>query len=135
MKLINFFLNIHCVKCVRIRSDSGPHFPTFGPNTERYEVSLRIQSKYRKMRTGITPNTDTFHAVIVTSLKILLKLNYKAEIGNDNEPILSYINKFRNHPNIKLIKSKIRNGKLMQKFLTKSRTAKKRSKMIFQQTF
>ena len=30
---------------------------------ERYSLSLRIQSKCGKMRTRITPNTDTFHAV------------------------------------------------------------------------
>ena len=29
-------------------------------NTERYSVSLRIQSECRKTRTRITPNTDTF---------------------------------------------------------------------------
>ena len=28
----------HCVKSVPIRSYSGPHFPAFGLNTERYEV-------------------------------------------------------------------------------------------------
>ena len=35
-------LALHCVKCVRIRSYSGPHFPAFRLNTERYSVSLRI---------------------------------------------------------------------------------------------
>ena len=30
---------------------SGPYFPTFGLNTERYEVSLRIQSKCGKIQT------------------------------------------------------------------------------------
>ena len=34
----------HCVK-------SGPHFPAFGLNTERYSVSLRIQSECWKIRT------------------------------------------------------------------------------------
>ena len=53
----------HWVKSVRIRSYSGPHFPEFGLNTERYSVSLRIQSECGKMRTRITPNTDIFHAV------------------------------------------------------------------------
>ena len=33
---------IHCVKSVRIRIYSGPHFPAFGLNTERYSVFLRI---------------------------------------------------------------------------------------------
>ena len=55
----------HCVKSVRIRSYSGPHFPAFGLNTERYSVSLRIQSECGKIRTRITPNRDTFYAVTV----------------------------------------------------------------------
>ena len=54
----------HCVKSVRIRSYSGPYFPAFGLNTERCEVFHRIQSKYGKIRTRITSNTDTFHAVL-----------------------------------------------------------------------
>ena len=52
-------------KSVHIRSYSGPHFPAFGLNTERYSVSLRIQSECGKMRTRITPNTDTFYAVLL----------------------------------------------------------------------
>ena len=38
-------------------------FSPFGLNTEIYSVSLRIQSKYGKIRTRKTPNTDTFYAV------------------------------------------------------------------------
>ena len=53
----------YCVKNVLIWSYSGPYFPVLGLNTERYRVSLRIQSECRKMRTRATPNTDTFHAV------------------------------------------------------------------------
>ena len=53
----------YCVKSVRIRSYSGPHFPAFGLNTERYGISLRTQSECGKMRTRTTPNTDAFHAV------------------------------------------------------------------------
>ena len=30
---------------------SGPYFPVFGLNTERYSVSLRMQSEYRKIWT------------------------------------------------------------------------------------
>ena len=47
---------------VRIRSYSGPYFSIFGLNTERYSVSLRIQSECGKIRTIITPNRDTFYA-------------------------------------------------------------------------
>ena len=43
------------VKSVRIRSYSSPYFPAFGLNMERYG----------KMRTRLTPNTDTFHAVLI----------------------------------------------------------------------
>ena len=46
-----------------IRSYSGPYFPSFVLNTERYGVSLLIQFEYRKMSAKIIPNTGTFHAV------------------------------------------------------------------------
>ena len=45
----------HYVKRVRIQSFSGPYFPSFGLNTERYSLSLRIQSKWGKIQTR---NTD-----------------------------------------------------------------------------
>ena len=57
---------MHCVKSVPIWSFSGPYFLAFGLNTERYSVSLRIQSECGKMRTRKTSNKDTFHAVMVT---------------------------------------------------------------------
>ena len=63
--IIQFLYNMHCVKSVHARSYSGPHLPTFGLNMERYEASLRSQSECGKIWTRITPNTDTFHAVIV----------------------------------------------------------------------
>ena len=36
-------------------------------NTEIYGASLSIQSEYGKIRIRITPNTDTFHAVITNA--------------------------------------------------------------------
>ena len=56
----------HCVKRVRIRSYSGPHFPAFELNMERYSVSVLIQSERVKIRTIITVNTNTFYAVSLT---------------------------------------------------------------------
>ena len=56
---------IHCVKSVRIRSYSGPHFPAFGLNTVRYCLSPHILCECGRIWTGITPNTDTFYAVFV----------------------------------------------------------------------
>ena len=47
----------------RIWSFSGPYFPAFRLNTERYGVSPRIQSERKKLRTKKTPSTDTFNAV------------------------------------------------------------------------
>ena len=57
--LVNDFMK-DCMKRARIRSYSGPYFPVFGLNTERYSVSLYIQSECWKIPTRITPNTDTF---------------------------------------------------------------------------
>ena len=54
---------IHCVKSVIIWSYSFLYYPAFGLNTERYFMSLRIQSKCGKIRTRITPNAATFYAV------------------------------------------------------------------------
>ena len=52
----------HFVKSVLIQSYSVPYFAAFGRNTERYGVYLRIQFECEKIRTRITPNTDTFNA-------------------------------------------------------------------------
>ena len=83
--LINFFVTSHtlihiakvfslrhCVKSVRIRSFSGPYFPSFGLNTERYGASLRIQFECGEIRTRITSNTDTFYAVKLPSYQSIL---------------------------------------------------------------
>ena len=51
------------MKSVRIWSFSGPYFPIFGMNKERYGVSFRIQSELGKIRTRKTPNKDTFYAM------------------------------------------------------------------------
>ena len=63
-EFLNQILNTHhCVKCVHIRSYSGLYFPAFALNTERCGVCFLIQSECGKVRTRITPNTDTFYAV------------------------------------------------------------------------
>ena len=53
----------HCVKSVRIRSFSGPYFTAFRQSTERYSISLRLQSEFGKLRTRKTSNTDSSHTV------------------------------------------------------------------------
>ena len=57
--------NLPYVKNVRIRSFSGPYFPSFGLNTEIYSVNLRIQSNMGKIQARKTPNTHSFHAVLI----------------------------------------------------------------------
>ena len=62
----NWWRFLHCVKSVGIRSFSGPYFPAFGLNTEKYSVYLPIQSECGKIQTKKTPNTDTFSAILIT---------------------------------------------------------------------
>ena len=71
------------MRCVRILSHSGPYFPAFGLNTEKYSVSHRAHSKGRKMRTRITPYMDTFNSVI--SNGHLLKVYPQAAIGQKHQ--------------------------------------------------
>ena len=54
----------------------------------------------------IAKTFNEFFVNIVPRLKISPKENYETDVGNDNEPILNYINKFKNHPSIKVIKSR-----------------------------
>ena len=62
----------NCVKSVRIRSYSGPHFPAFGLNTEIYSpYSVRMRENAGKMRTRINPNTDTLRCDNEEALKRL----------------------------------------------------------------
>ena len=62
IKQINiYFMDHHCVKCVRVRSFSGPCFPAFGLNTEIQKINILIQSRCGKIRTRKTQNTDASH--------------------------------------------------------------------------
>ena len=46
------------------------YFLAFGLNTERYLVSLHIQSECGKIRTRKTPNMDTFYAVKAAQVEL-----------------------------------------------------------------
>ena len=70
---------------------------------------LEISSEVEKViseEMEIAEALTFFFVNIVPSLKISPKENYKTDVGNDNEPILNYINKIKNHPSIKVIKSR-----------------------------
>ena len=91
-------INSRCIKTVRIRSYTGPYFPTFRLHTERYSVSVRIytvshriQFECWKIHTRITPNTVTFNAVskfeillyvLHKSIKILTKKEIQSTFAN-----------------------------------------------------
>ena len=80
-------------KKVRIRSFSGPHFPAFGLNMERYSISLRIHFKCGKILIWETANTDTLHAVshdTVTKGSPRVNNGWRqpgTNIWNTNEPL------------------------------------------------
>ena len=61
ISMLGLVIDKHCVKNIRIRSYSRPYCPAFELNMERY------LSKCGKIRTRITPNTDTSHAVKVAN--------------------------------------------------------------------
>ena len=54
----------------------------------------------------IAETIDEFFVNMFPSLKNSPKENYETDIGIDNETILNCINKFKNHPSIKVIKSR-----------------------------
>ena len=56
------------MEIVRIRYFSATYFSAIGQNTEGYGVSFRIQSEFGKIRTAKTPNTNTFHVVVLRTL-------------------------------------------------------------------
>ena len=69
------------------------------------EISLKVEKVILDDK-GIAETFHDFYVNIVPSLKVSSKENYEADVGNNNELILNYINKFKNHPTIKVIKSR-----------------------------
>ena len=78
-----FLTPVRCVKCVRIRSFSGPYFSPFGLNMDRYGINLRIQSKCGKIRTKkfwirtiltqwLLTNQNLFRIMTITFYYVLL---------------------------------------------------------------
>ena len=88
----NKFEKSQCVKSIRTQSYSGPHFPAFGRNTESRDIEyLRIHSECGKMRTRITPNTNTFYAVLAATEKYhLFKVNSRST-GNTGIILMSLL--------------------------------------------
>ena len=70
-----------------MRSYSSLYFPAFGLNTEKYGVSLRIQSGREKMRNRITSNSDIFYAVYIS----IIVLQYKRESNGNNSSAAKFL--------------------------------------------
>ena len=66
-------LYCHWVKSSRMWSDSSPHFPAFGLNTERYFVTLHIESECEKIQTRVTQNTEFFGVVSESKDELILR--------------------------------------------------------------
>ena len=74
-------------KSVRIRSYSGPYFPAFGLNTERYGLSFRIQSERGKIRTINTPITHIYNTVLIEGREVKI---FSTNITKNNSPHLIF---------------------------------------------
>ena len=67
---------------------SGPYFPAFGLNTERYFVHLSVFSlNAGKYGPEVTPFLDTFHAVFILTFNLKKEKQCKKNVlvyyGND----------------------------------------------------
>ena len=89
---------LHYLK--RCPSYSGPYFPAFGLNTEKYFeygeilLSLRIQFECGKIWTRTTPNTDTFQPVLNLKLEkpdvdCRVFLEFLPDVNNSKNSVLS----------------------------------------------
>ena len=81
-------MKLHCVISARIWNFSSPFFLAFELNTERYGVSLRIQSECGKIWIRKAPNTNTFYVVFVDESQSMLPHELRMIIlGNKKIPI------------------------------------------------
>ena len=70
---------------------SGPYFLVFGLNTERYGLSLCVQSECRKIQTRKTTNTDTFRGVFF--ITFVAHEHFFNENLNEHSPVKNKIMK------------------------------------------
>ena len=91
--LVRIFRHGEC----HIRSFSAQNIPIFELNTEKYRVSLQIQSECEKIRSYKTPNTVTFHVVhhhhtvIINTWPILCHRSLSIPHENIRKPLIFLI--------------------------------------------
>ena len=60
------YKDLHCIKKVRIRSFSDPHFSRIFSHSDRISpYSVQMRENQGKVRTRITLNTDSFYAALL----------------------------------------------------------------------
>ena len=99
----SFYCGTHCVKRVRIQSFSGPFFPAFGLNTEKYRVYLCIQSECGKMWTRKTVSTDTFHVVSYSTSNVKMFKNQPLRSVLQESCSLSHVPNLQGHTHIEQV--------------------------------
>ena len=96
----------NCMKSVRIQSLSCSYFSAFGLNTERYGVSVCIQSKCGNKRSRKTPNTDTSYADFFSWMNAVHYYNLiyiSKKNVDENKMIRKYVNIY-----VRILKKKIK---------------------------
>ena len=91
--------DLHCVKSVRIRSYSGPYFPAYGQNTERYGVSqlylvqMRENADQNNSEYGHFSRSVNVSFFFLSDLGVttLLALSYLWSSVNFELPTVTYI--------------------------------------------
>ena len=88
------YLNIETTawKVSKYGVKSGPYFPAFGLNTERYSVSLCIQSEYKKIRTR---NNSVFGHFSCSDacLKQRARFSHRCFFGKDLNILIARVKK------------------------------------------
>ena len=77
-------------KCQNTGLFSGPYFPAFGLNEERYSVSLRIQSECAKIWTRKNSVVGHFSRSACASLRFRGKIHYKGVTCSINHSICKF---------------------------------------------
>ena len=142
---MHYYSTLQCVKSVCIQSYSGPYFPAFGLNMERYGVSLCIQSECKKIQTRITPNTNTSCSAIFGNYHVIShdnswKLSHLIDVillavlrgwdrGSHGPRPHSFSSKKGLHPKKKKVEKKICLQRL-DLFLSKKRNRKERNHCV-----
>ena len=94
----SFFINNQNMTCP-YSEFFWSYFLAYKLNTERYSVSLCIQSEYGKIRIRKTPNTDTFHALTAVEKHcfVVLKVNKSVYITKSGKWYDKTLNNFLLH--------------------------------------